>query len=74
MTDSREIFLTRDCPAVQIPSGSTIDLKKGDRIHVTQTLGGSFTVMCDYGLARIGGEHADAIGMETSAETASVKI
>lgn len=70
MTDTREILLTRDCPAVQIPSGSTIHLKKGDRIHVTQTLGGSFTVMCDYGLARIGGEDADAIGMETSAEQA----
>jgi probable FeS assembly SUF system protein SufT len=27
--------------------------------------------MCDYGLARIGGEHADAIGMEPSTEPAS---
>ncbi|RKX36419.1 MAG: putative Fe-S cluster assembly protein SufT [Verrucomicrobia bacterium] len=70
MNDTREIILTRDCPAVQIPSGNTFNLEKGARIHVTQTLGGSFTVMCDYGLARIDGEHADAIGMEISAEPA----
>ena len=66
MTDTREITLTRDCPAVQIPNGNIINLEKGARVYVTQTLGGSFTVMCDYGLARIDGEHADAIGKETS--------
>ena len=72
MNDTREIILTRDCPAVQIPSGNTFHLEKGARIHVTQNLGGSFTVMCNHGLARIDGEHADAIGMETAAEQAQV--
>jgi len=66
MNDTKEITLTRDCPAVQIPSGNTITLEKGARVTVTQTLGGSFTVMCAYGLARIGGDYADAIGEETS--------
>jgi probable FeS assembly SUF system protein SufT len=67
MSGTNEITLTRDCPAVQIPNGNAITLDKGARIYVTQTLGGSFTVMCDYGLARIDGEHADAIGEEASA-------
>jgi len=65
MSDTKEVILNRDCPAVQIPSGTVIHLEKGARIHLTQTLGGSFTVMCDYGLARIGGEHGDALGMKT---------
>jgi probable FeS assembly SUF system protein SufT len=66
MIKTREVILTRDCPAVQIPNGNTINLEKGARVHVTQTLGGSYTVMCDFGLARIDGEHADAIGMEVT--------
>jgi probable FeS assembly SUF system protein SufT len=68
MTESTERFLTRDCPAVQIPSGNPLTLEKGARVFLTQTLGGSFTVMCDFGLARIDGAHADALGLETEAD------
>jgi hypothetical protein len=68
MTESTEKFLTRDCEAVQIPNGNAITLQKGSRVFLTQTLGGSYTVMCDFGLARIDGAHADALGLDPAAE------
>ena len=73
MSNATERFLSRDCPAVQIPSGNPFSLEKGARVFLTQTLGGSFTVMCDFGLARIDGEHADALGLESAPSTAPVR-
>lgn len=68
MTETTEKYLTRDCEAVQIPNGNPITLEKGARVFLTQTLGGSYTVMCDFGLARIDGAHADALGLEPVAK------
>jgi len=62
MSEPRERILSRETPAVQIPSGDTITLPAESKVYITQTLGGSYTVMTDFGLARIGGEDADAIG------------
>ncbi len=67
MSDSRERTLSRDTPAVQIPGGEPLTLPGGSKIYLTQTLGGSFTVMTDTGLARIAGEHADALGEAVAA-------
>lgn len=67
MFASKDRTLTRDTPAVQIPNGGTITLPQGSIVTITQTLGGSYTVMCDAGLARIGGEHADALGEDLAA-------
>ena len=67
MFESQDRTLTRDTPAVQIPNGGTITLPKGSIVTITQRLGGSFTVMCDAGLARIGGEHAEALGEDPAA-------
>lgn len=68
MFESKDRTLTRDTPAVQIPNGGTITLPKGSVVTITQTLGGSYTVMCDAGLARISGEHADALGEDVAAQ------
>lgn len=68
MFENKDRTLTRDTPAVQIPNGGTIMLPKGSIVTITQTLGGSYTVMCDAGLARIGGEHADALGEDIVAQ------
>jgi probable FeS assembly SUF system protein SufT len=62
MIEPRERTLARDVPAVQIPSGEAITLEAGTKVYLTQTLGGSFTVLTDSGLARIGGEHGEALG------------
>lgn len=62
MHDSPERTLSRDTPAVQIPSGDAITLEASTRVQITQRLGGSFTVLTNWGLARINREHADALG------------
>jgi len=67
---SKERILRRDVTATQIPSGDPISLAAGTKVHITQTLGGSYTVIIDFGLARIDGRDADALG-ETVAEAAS---
>jgi len=72
MFESKDRTLTRDTPAVQIPIGDSLTLPKGSVVTITQTLGGSYTVMCDAGLARIGGEHADALGEDLVNATAAV--
>jgi probable FeS assembly SUF system protein SufT len=62
---NNERILSRDCEAVLIPSGDSFTLKEGTRVQITQTLGGSFTVMgSSFGLARIAGQDADALGEE----------
>jgi probable FeS assembly SUF system protein SufT len=59
---TRERILSRDVTATQIPSGDKQDIKAGTPIIIHQTLGGSFTVQTDFGLFRIDGADADAIG------------
>jgi probable FeS assembly SUF system protein SufT len=67
---NKERILSRDVTATQIPSGERITLTAGTKVHVTQTLGGSYTVIIDFGLARIDGRDADALG-EQPAEAAT---
>lgn len=64
-TRSEPRSLTRDCPAILIPSGQPVTLPEGSSVVVVQTLGGSFTVQTERGwLARIGDGDADALGIE----------
>ena len=65
MSENTEIMLVRDCEAIRIPSGETIQLAKGARVLITQALGGSYTVATDAGLARIIESNADALGLES---------
>ena len=59
----KEATVARDVAAREIPSGTPITLRAGDPIIITQSLGGSYTVMTPVGfLARIDGKDADAIG------------
>ena len=59
-----DITLIREVEAIQIPSGDTIILPAGTRVIITQSLGGSYTVATDHGLARISAKNADALGLE----------
>ena len=59
----KEATVARDVAAREIPSGTPITLRAGDPVIITQSLGGSYTVMTPVGfLARIDGKDADAIG------------
>lgn len=63
---TNDIELTRDVEAIQIPSGDTILLPLGTKVIITQSLGGSYTVATEQGLARISAKNADALGMDKS--------
>ena len=55
--------LSRDVEAVAIPYGDKIPLKAGAAVYITQSLGGSVTVVTDMGyMVRIDGKDADAVG------------
>ncbi|MFK5921182.1 MAG: putative Fe-S cluster assembly protein SufT [Verrucomicrobiota bacterium] len=73
MNTNKEIELTRDVDAVQIPSGESIHLPVGTKVMITQSLGGTYTVATQAGLARIAASNADALGLETSDEAAATK-
>ena len=44
------VELKREVTAVQIPSGDVLTLPEGERVYITQILGGSYTVATDHGL------------------------
>ncbi|MEO0448388.1 MAG: putative Fe-S cluster assembly protein SufT [Verrucomicrobiota bacterium] len=65
---NQEISLKRQVAAIQIPSGEEVELPEGTRVMITQSLGGTYTVATDQGLARIREKDADALGIEPGAE------
>jgi len=66
MNETTSIELKRDCAAVQIPAGIATTLPAGTNVHLTQTLGGSYTVQAMGGLFRVGAQDADALGLEST--------
>lgn len=64
----REITLTRDCKVILIPSGEESSLPAGSPVIITQSLGGTYTVATQTGLARISEADADALGIEIKKE------
>jgi probable FeS assembly SUF system protein SufT len=67
MSESDLIEISRDCQATWIPSGTPVTLKKGERVMITQSLGGSYTVLINGNMVRIEGRDADAIGKPVTA-------
>jgi probable FeS assembly SUF system protein SufT len=72
---NQEIELTREVTAVQIPSGDQIPLPAGTKVMITQSLGGTYTVATEQGLARITSKDADALGIqaETKEDASATK-
>lgn len=59
------IELTREVPAVLVPSGQSTLVAQGTKVTIVQSLGGSHTVITAQGMmVRIDGRDADALGME----------
>ena len=63
-----ELELARDIEAIQIPSGDTLTLPAGTKVIITQSLGGTYTVATDQGLARISEKDSDALGIHKNKE------
>jgi probable FeS assembly SUF system protein SufT len=68
MRYSEPVELKRDCPAVMIPAGTPTILPAGTEVTITQSLGGTYTVVAQGIMARIAGKDADALGIDTSAD------
>jgi len=67
MLPKESVRLSRDCEVVQIPEGLRVRIARGTEVRVMQSLGGTFTVMTEYGtMVRIDPKDADAIGEKTA--------
>jgi hypothetical protein len=71
MQSSEPKILTRDVEAAIIPVGDKVTLQKGEQASITQSLGGSYTVIVNGNMFRIEGKDADALGMEVAAKSTS---
>jgi len=63
--------LTRDVEAAVVPVGTKVTLQKGEQAHITQSLGGSYTVIVNGNMFRIADKDADALGLEVQAQPAA---
>src|SRR5437870_3189090 len=70
---SDPIKLTRDVQTVAVPAGYAVTLPEDTEVVVTQSLGGSFTLLVPSygGLFRLASRDADAIGKEVPPEVSA---
>lgn len=62
--ERRLIPILRSTPARLVPTGDPITITEGSFVTLTQSLGGTYTVVVNGNMARIDGENADALGFE----------
>jgi probable FeS assembly SUF system protein SufT len=72
MRTNEPVSLTRDVDAAVIPVGTKVTLQKGEQAYITQSLGGSYTVIVNGNMFRIEGANADALGIQPSQAPAPV--
>ncbi len=70
MNTGDTITLKRTVEAVLIPAGDKVTLQAGETAQITQTLGGTYTVVVRGNMYRIDGKDADALGLEAAAPPA----
>ena len=70
--NSEPKILTRDVEAAVVPVGTKVTLQKGEQAHITQSLGGSYTVIVNGNMFRIADKDADALGLDVQAVPAAV--
>ncbi len=71
MSDNEPKILTRDVEASVIPAGMKVTLQKGEIAHISQSLGGSYTVIVNGNMFRVEGKDADALGLEVVVQAKS---
>ena len=62
------VTLIRDVEAYVVPVGTKETLQKGETAYISQSLGGSHTVVVNGNMFRIDSQNADALGMEVAAK------
>jgi probable FeS assembly SUF system protein SufT len=71
MQSTDPIPLTRDVEAAVVPIGTKATLQKGEKAYITQSLGGTYTVVVNGNMFRIDGKDADALGLEVAPKSVS---
>jgi probable FeS assembly SUF system protein SufT len=66
MNSNEPVTLARDVDASVIPVGTKVTLQRGEQANITQSLGGSYTVIVNGNMFRIEGKDADALGLEVT--------
>ncbi|MBE0539948.1 MAG: putative Fe-S cluster assembly protein SufT [Verrucomicrobia bacterium] len=64
MNNNEPTTLTRDVEASVVPVGTKVTLMKGETAQITQSLGGTYTVIVNGNMFRIESKDADALGLE----------
>ena len=64
MMGSEQVEIKREVEASVVPSGTRVTLEKGEAATITQSVGGTFTVVVNGNMFRIDGKDADALGKE----------
>ena len=67
-TSNNPVSLARDVEAFVIPVGTKVTLQQGEQALITQSLGGSYTVVVNGNMFRIEGKDADALGVQTAGQ------
>src|ERR1051325_2389100 len=63
MNMREEVVVSRNCEAIMIPSGERVLVPSGAHATITQSLGGSYTLITDRGLmVRVSGKEVEAVG------------
>jgi probable FeS assembly SUF system protein SufT len=71
MQNNEPVTLSRDVEAAVVPVGSKVTLQKGETAYITQSLGGSYTVIVNGNMFRIEAKDADALDLEVAANPTS---
>jgi probable FeS assembly SUF system protein SufT len=64
MHSNQTVTLTRDVDAAIVPVGQKVTLRQGETAHITQSLGGAYTVVVNGNMFRIEAKDADALGLQ----------
>jgi probable FeS assembly SUF system protein SufT len=62
--ERRMVVTTRECPARLVPTGTPFTIPSDTFVTLTQSLGGSYTIILNGNMARVDGTDADALGLE----------
>ena len=68
MHKNETVNLIRDVEAYVVPVGTKVTLQKGESAYISQSLGGSYTVVVNGNMFRIDSQNADALGLEVAAK------
>ena len=71
MNPTEAKILTRDVEASVVTVGTKVTLQKGGQAYLTQSLGGTYTVIVNGNMFRIESKDADALGLEIKSAPAT---